>query len=501
MPAPISELKEAEQAAAATTAGASSPPAARSIPPPVSTIAAAGLHNHYIWRKADHFFGSRGPGVDPVSSGAGVPAPSNLPMYARAVCAWGFLFNLALACTNFLVLPLQLLAFGPVLLQAIVARANPGQRVPLARWSPAVLRVVEVIVGWWEGLVSVLLERVMGMRVHLAGDVIPDSARSEGMLILSNHPSTADWVYVWSWLIRQGDMTRLKIVLKGALHSVPILGWCLQADRYLFLARNWEQDRMHMDRMVGHWAGEGAGTEKAQQVQLLLFPEGTDLRPVSYDQSAAFVAKSAAAGGAPLTPLQHLLQPRVTGFVHLIKLLRASGSVRRVVDLTLGSAPLPVTIENLARGAAPAQFHVHTRVWDLAALPTTDEGLAAWLHERWVEKDALLEKFYASSPCAFKTSAAQTELESSIARQMLFTHFSLLAVFGFVFLLHSYALWHRPGLMILLHAALSAVWLFLTRKHKGIDMLILAVDQAADLEQQHMQERQINQQKELKKTK
>lgn len=427
-----------------------------------------------------------------------MPAPSKIPLYARALCAWGFLFNVALACTNFIVLPLQLIAFSPVVLQAIMARNNPGQRVPLARWSPYVLRLVEIIVGWWEALVSVLLERVMGMRVHLAGDVIPDDARSDGMLILSNHPSTADWVYVWSWLVRQGDMTRLKIVLKAALHKVPILGWCLQANRYLFLARDWEHDRQHMDRMVQHWAGtEQAGTAEAQQVQMLLYCEGTDLRPVSYDQSVAFVAKSAAAG-VQLTPLRHVLQPRVTGFVHLIKLLRSTGSVRRVVDLTLGSAPLPVTIENLAQGAAPTHFHVHTRVWELSALPTTDEGLAAWLHDRWVEKDALLEKFYSSAPFAFKTSAAQTALEGSIARRMLFTHFSLLAVFGFVFLTHSYALWHQPRLMIMLHAVLTAVWFFITRKYRGIDQLILAVDQAADLEQQEMQNKQ---NKEGKKTK
>jgi 1-acyl-sn-glycerol-3-phosphate acyltransferase len=336
----------------------------------------------------------------------------------------------------------------------------------------------------------------MGMQLHTAGDVISEAQRREGALILSNHPSTADWMYLFSWLPRQGSLLHLKIVLKGALHGAPVIGWALQCCRYLFLERNWEKDQKHMECIVQHWAKAGtrvgAPTDDqpaaAAPVQLLLFPEGTDLRPVSFDQSAAFVAKSAAAG-MQLIPFEHLLQPRVTGFVHLVKLLRSTGSVKAVYDLTLASTPVPVTIENLARGVAPEHFHVHLRRFDLAALPKDDAALAQWLLQRWTEKEKLLQGFYAQPATAvgaqqqrsFPRSDEQDALERRLARQMQLLHFSALFLFGLLGLLHLYALYARPLLLLFLHAALSGVWVWLSRSpHNGFDRLILHNDQAAE---------------------
>jgi len=478
-------------------------PTAVAAAAPVSTLASAGRHNGYIWTKANYFFGGgsgsggNGPSGHPgeaetaelVALGAGTVPPSALPSYIRAGLVAAFIANVSFALVNFIFLPLQLGAWAWVTLQA-----SKGQRV---RWPRVLLRVLEGLVGWWQCMVSALLERVLGMRVVLAGDVITEEQRGEGALILSNHPSTADWNYLFSWLPRQGSLTHLKIVLKGGLHGAPILGWALQCARYLFLARNWEKDQKHMERIVQHWAAAassigGDESGKPVPVQLLLFPEGTDLRPVSFDQSASFVAKQAAAG-VQLPSFEHVLHPRVTGFVHLVKLLRATGgAVTAVYDLTLGSSPVPVTIENLARGAVPSHFHVHARRFELKDLPVEDAALAQWLQQRWVEKERLLEAFYSNPPGdqrAFPRSAAQDALAQRLVRPMQLAHFSALFVFGVLGLLHAFAIYAHPLLLLGAHVLLSGVWVWLSRPpYNGFDHIMLDADQAA--EEQPQQQRQ-----------
>ena len=363
-----------------SSAASPSPSPTPSSPLPVSTVASAGKSNSYIWTKADYFFGSKcecnapassadatAPPCDKeeeeeelVAAGAGVPSPSNLWLYVRAAFIGVFIASNALVLVNFFVLPMNLAAFGWILFRVVrhsssSTTANQQQQscdcseIKSSRWNPLVLRATDLLVGWFLSMVSTVVERVMGMRVRLAGDVLTEEQRGEGALVISNHPSTADWIYIWSWLVRQGDMSTLKIALKRSLHSSPVVGWALQCARYLFLARDWQKDQAHIESVVKHWAStsaplagvldsdaKGVASSSAaspSSVQLLLFPEGTDLRPVSYDQSCAFVRKSAAKGKA-VVPLQHVLQPRTTGFVHIVQLLRQTGSIKAVYDLT-----------------------------------------------------------------------------------------------------------------------------------------------------------------------
>lgn len=43
------------------------------------------------------------------------------------------------------------------------------------------------------------------------------------------------------------------------------------------------------------------------------------------------------------------------------------------------------------KGAAGHRFHVHARRFPMEDLPRDDDGLAAWLEARWVEKGRWLE--------------------------------------------------------------------------------------------------------------
>lgn len=110
-----------------------------------------------------------------------------------------------------------------------------------------------------------------------------------------------------------------------------------------------------------------------------------------------------------LKPLKHVLQPRTKGFVQTVQALRGS-HVQAVYDLTLcyehralaadGGVPTAdaaahaPSMWRLFAGdvARDYRLHVHVKRYAMDALPVDDEvALAAWLRERFVEKDAYLE--------------------------------------------------------------------------------------------------------------
>lgn len=285
-------------------------------------MAAAGRHNQYIWRKLDWYFPFR-IAYDPAPVAPTVEGGDLPKRYARAALLIIVLITSAVFITNVFLLPLQLVAYGLVISELLRSRGG------VAKWPPLILFLSDCLVGGWMGLAASMLEW-LGMGVTCAGDIITPEQIGEGAIIIANHPSTADWVYLWSWMMRFGDLTKLKIVLKASLHKVPIVGWALQCSRYLFLQRVWNSDREHMRVLSRHWAGDDESNPN--QVQMLLFPEGTDLRPFSYDQSCAFVQKAENSG--KLRQFQHVLQPRVTGFLHLLKLMRENKTATCIYDIT-----------------------------------------------------------------------------------------------------------------------------------------------------------------------
>ena len=58
------------------------------------------------------------------------------------------------------------------------------------------------------------------MKVKVSGDV-----KVQGpCLIVMNHRTRFDWLFLWAYIKRVGDLTRHKIILKASLKHVPIFG-------------------------------------------------------------------------------------------------------------------------------------------------------------------------------------------------------------------------------------------------------------------------------------
>lgn len=66
-----------------------------------------------------------------------------------------------------------------------------------------------------------LLELVFGVKVIITGDGFVPSERS---LIIMNHRTRLDWMFLWCCLLRHSYLRLEKICLKAALKAVPGFG-------------------------------------------------------------------------------------------------------------------------------------------------------------------------------------------------------------------------------------------------------------------------------------
>lgn len=98
---------------------------------------------------------------------------------------------------------------------------------------------------------------------------------------------------------------------------------------------------------------------------------------------------------------KHTLWPRTRGFVATVNALRRAPHVRAVYDMTLAYArqntfmQAPSFWETISSGdlaKAGYKFYVSVDRFELKELPQTDEELAKWLEDRWIQKGEKLER-------------------------------------------------------------------------------------------------------------
>ena len=64
-------------------------------------------------------------------------------------------------------------------------------------------------------------ELVYGVKVTIAGDL---SQLQSPCLIILNHRTRFDWLFLWCYLLRKGNLCWGKIILKKQLKHVPGFG-------------------------------------------------------------------------------------------------------------------------------------------------------------------------------------------------------------------------------------------------------------------------------------
>ncbi|XP_069391210.1 lysocardiolipin acyltransferase 1 isoform X1 [Paralichthys olivaceus] len=310
-----------------------------------------------------------------------------------------------------------------------------GPVLPLMLLSPAWYRwITDRIVATWLTLPVALLELVFGVKVVITGDGFIPGERS---VIIMNHRTRLDWMFLWCCLLRYSYLRLEKICLKAVLKAVPGFGWAMQVACFVFIQRRWEADKKHLENMLDYFC------DIREPLQLLLFPEGTDLTENTRAKSDLFAAQN------NLPKCEFVLHPRTTGFTFIVDRLRkaitaplesscfpmsqlwqssrvlkyhlwprrlephppwmlsmaptlqAGDNLDAVHDITVAYPKnIPQTERHLILGLFPREIHFHVRRYPVASLPSSSE-LESWCRERWAEKEVRLRDFYSGQPRAF----------------------------------------------------------------------------------------------------
>ncbi|EQC41960.1 hypothetical protein SDRG_00809 [Saprolegnia diclina VS20] len=232
------------------------------------------------------------------------------------------------------------------------------------------------------------------------GDIPTDIAKP--MIILANHQVDADWWYLWQMARLQGAAGNVKITLKGELKHVPIIGWGMQFFEFLFLKRNIEHDRLHVQEYMQSFL------QDKFPFWMIIFPEGTTIHTEYVAKSKAFAAKT----NRPT--FEHLLLPRSTGLQIMMDAFSSDDTQTKpdIYDLTMAypsySGEVPTfamgygrnvdsdipSMKSLVAGSGPDDVFVHGQKFSFEDVQSL--GVEAFLDRQWRAKDKLLTEFIAN---------------------------------------------------------------------------------------------------------
>ena len=219
-------------------------------------------------------------------------------------------------------------------------------------------------------------------KVVFTGDeVLP----RENVVLIANHQSMTDIQVLFLLARRERRLGDLKWFVKSSLRHVPGIGWGMRFLDCLFVERDWAADRRKIERVFGQLLAARV------PVWLVAFAEGTRLSAAKLAASRRFAEQHA------MPPPRHVLLPRAKGFVASVTALREH--VGAVYDVTIGYVDGLPNLWQWAKGQM-REVHLDVRRYAVADLPAAPEALAAWLQERFREKDARLERFYAQGSLA-----------------------------------------------------------------------------------------------------
>lgn len=228
--------------------------------------------------------------------------------------------------------------------------------------------------GWWANSLLHWAGRLLGVGI---APIDLDGLPSTTFILLSRHASMADAILPAA--VVAGPMGRfVHYVLKRELQWDPALDIVGSRLGNHFVAR--DGDTTNEATAIGRLAAEAQ-----PESVLVIFPEGTYATPESRDRVVASLRrKGADEAAARAEKLEHLLPPRTAG---TLAMLRSRPEADVVV---LGHVGLEGVAEFRGlRRRLPLTESVQVRWWihARAELPTEDDALTAWLHDRWHELD------------------------------------------------------------------------------------------------------------------
>ncbi|GAQ81377.1 lysophosphatidyl acyltransferase 2 [Klebsormidium nitens] len=224
---------------------------------------------------------------------------------------------------------------------------------------------VVFIADWWGG---------MKPKLFVEPETL-DKMGKEAAIVVCNHRSDVDWLVGWGMANRVGCLAGAKAVMKKSSRLLPVFGWSMWFQEYIFLARNWAVDQAILEKGFSQLASY------PRPSWLCLFVEGTRFTQAKLRAAQEFAASK----GLPVP--QHTLVPKTKGFVTAVHHMRHE--VKAVYDITFAPVGFPMSMAGLFQGRG-GEIHVRLQRYDIGALPEDDEGVAEWCRDVFIAKDKML---------------------------------------------------------------------------------------------------------------
>lgn len=128
-------------------------------------------------------------------------------------------------------------------------------------------KATSFLFGLWLALWPFLFEKINRTKMVFSGDVIPANER---VLLIANHRTEVDWMYLWDLALRKGCLGYIKYILKSSLMKLPVFGWGFHILEFISVERNWEIDEPVLRQMLSTFKNP------KDPLWLAIFPEGTD---------------------------------------------------------------------------------------------------------------------------------------------------------------------------------------------------------------------------------
>jgi len=254
-------------------------------------------------------------------------------------------------------------------------------------------RFVDITGQYWFGVVILCIEKIYGIKFVFTGDHIDCN---ENAVIVSNHPTRLDWMFLWSLGQRANILSTLKIISKRGLKLLPGMGWGMQFLGFFFLARKWEDDQGYISDVLLYY------NSIKYPIQLLIFPEGTNLSAANKRKSEDYAKKNG------LEIYNNILHPRTTGTEFIIDKLEPR--LNAIYNLTISYPDIfPESETVLLSAKTPREIYVDIQRIPIAAFPIESER-AAWIKSEWKRKEAVLNELpSAPNPIQFNKNSILTQ--------------------------------------------------------------------------------------------
>ncbi|AFM99220.1 lysophospholipid acyltransferase [Encephalitozoon hellem ATCC 50504] len=182
-------------------------------------------------------------------------------------------------------------------------------------------------IGWLH-LTRAMFSRYFPHRVFIRYN--PTILKRNRNVIISNHLTEYDWLFVCCVLHCFERFEDICIILKMSLRSIPLLGYGMKFFQFIFLNRKISKDRELIMSGASRLKREG-------KYDLLLFPEGTYIDKYSHPKSHKWSVDASIEVEGRIFDPEEVLIPRTTGFKILRENIR--DDMEGIIDITMIGNP------------------------------------------------------------------------------------------------------------------------------------------------------------------